>query len=531
MIDDIICDSRGGRPMPLRYLADFDTSRLKKESCDVIILGSGVAGLYSAIHVDKAARVFVISKEAMAENNSSLAQGGIAAAVAEDDLPEYHFEDTLRAGAGQCDRSAVAVLVEEAPRDVDILCEIGTNFDRNPDGTLTTTREGGHRRFRVVHALGDATGKEVVDSLLRECRKRSNITLIENCFAVDMLLEKGVFAGLLVKRGEEYSCILAKAMICASGGIGQVYHNTTNASVITGDGIAMAYRAGAELTNMEFVQFHPTAMYSPAPGSQVPGENKFLISEAVRGEGGILRNTEGARFMPAYHEMAEIAPRDIVARAIFAEMKKTGSPYVYLDVTHKEPDLLTKRFPNIYKHCLDSGIDMTKEYIPVCPVQHYFMGGIRTDLWGRTNIKGFYACGEAAHTGVHGANRLASNSLLEGLVFGRRCAEDVNDYMRDQDLLEAAAVNRREAQELEIAVEEIRSSIRRLMNDHAGIERHEKDMKVTLEKINGYIAQLEKSSLDSVYAMETMNLAYMAALILKGAIRRKESVGSHFRID
>lgn len=511
--------------MPLRYLADFDTDKLKKESCDVIILGSGVAGLYSAINLDKDAKIFVISKESMDENNSSLAQGGIAAAVAEDDLPEYHFEDTIRAGAGQCNTEAVTVLVEEAPRDVDILCEIGTNFDRNPDGTLTTTREGGHRRFRIVHALGDATGKEVVDSLLRECKRRNNITLIENCFAIDILLEKGRFAGLLVKRDQEYSCIVAKAMICASGGVGQVYQNTTNASVITGDGIAMAYRAGAELTNMEFVQFHPTAMYS-----EVPGENKFLISEAVRGEGGILRNTEGVRFMPNYHEMAEVAPRDIVARAIFAEMKKTGSPYVYLDVTHKDPQAIKKRFPNIYKHCLDSGIDITKEYIPVCPVQHYFMGGIQTDLWGKTNIEGFYACGEAAHTGVHGANRLASNSLLEGLVFGRRCAEDVNRYMQNHKTLEPTAVYERNPEQPQPDIEEIRSSIKRLMNDHAGIERNEKDMAVTLEKINVYIAQLEKSNMDSVFAMETMNLAYIAALILKGAIRRKESVGSHFRI-
>ncbi len=511
--------------MPLRYLADFDTNKLNKESCDVIILGSGVAGLYSAINLDKDAKIFVISKESMDENNSSLAQGGIAAAVAEDDLPEYHFEDTIRAGAGQCDTEAVTVLVEEAPRDVDILCEIGTNFDRNPDGTLTTTREGGHRRFRIVHALGDATGKEVVDSLLRECKKRSNISLIENCFAIDILIENGRFAGLLVQRDGEYSCILAKAMICASGGVGQVYQNTTNASVITGDGIAMAYRAGAELTNMEFVQFHPTAMYS-----EVPGENKFLISEAVRGEGGILRNTEGVRFMPDYHEMAEVAPRDIVARAIFAEMKKTGSPYVYLDVTHKDSELIKKRFPNIYKHCLDSGIDITKEYIPVCPVQHYFMGGIRTDLWGKTNIEGFYACGEAAHTGVHGANRLASNSLLEGLVFGRRCAEDINGYIRDKEILEPNAANKRSIEKQQLSIEEIRSSIKKLMNDHAGIERHEKDMAVTLEKINIYIAQLEKSDIGTAFAMETINLAYIAALILKGAIRRKESVGSHFRI-
>ena len=511
--------------MPLRYLADFDTTKLKKETCDVIILGSGVAGLYSAINLNPDRRIFVISKESMAENNSSLAQGGIAAAITQDDLPEYHFEDTIKAGAGKCDNEAVTVLVDEAPKDIDILCDIGTNFDRNPDGSLTTTREGGHRKFRIVHALGDATGREVVDSLLRECRRRNNITLIENCFAVDIVTVQDRFAGLIVMQDNQFKYIQSKAMICASGGVGQVYQNTTNASVITGDGMAMAYRAGAELTDMEFVQFHPTAMYS-----ENTQENKFLISEAVRGEGGILRNAAGERFMPAYHEMAEIAPRDIVARAIFAEMKKSSRPFVYLDVTHKDPESIRKRFPNIYRHCLDKGIDITKEYIPVCPVQHYFMGGIKTDLWGRTNIDGFYACGEVANTGVHGANRLASNSLLEGLVYGRRCAEDINDYLKNKEFIEAAVSNQR-PQPGEADFEEIRGNIKQLMNDYAGIERREKDMTATLGKINRYIAQLEKSKLEGTYAMETMNMAYIAALILKGAIRRKVSVGSHFRMD
>ena len=415
--------------MPLRYLVDFDVHYLNKEICDVIIVGSGVAGLYSAINLDKSKKILILSKESMDENNSYLAQGGIAAAVAEGDLPKYHFEDTIKAGAGQCDNEAVSILVEQAPTDVEILCNIGTNFDRNVDGTLTTTREGGHRRFRIIHALGDATGRELIDSLLRECRMRENISIVENCFAVDVVTAKGSYAGLLVKQDNEYKYMMSKAIIFASGGIGQVYKNTTNANVITGDGIAMAYRAGAELSDMEFVQFHPTAMYS-----ENLHENKFLISEALRGEGGILRNIAGKRFMPEYHEMAEVAPRDIVARAIFAEMKKTNSDFVYLDMTHKAPDLIKGRFPNIYKHCFERGIDMTKQFIPVCPVQHYFMGGIKTDLWGSTNIQGLYACGEAANTGVHGANRLASNSLLEGLVFGRRCAEKINTTIDQMEI-------------------------------------------------------------------------------------------------
>lgn len=511
--------------MPLRYLTNFELSNINKEICDVIIVGSGVAGLYSAINLDRSKRILIISKESMDENNSYLAQGGIAAAVGEGDLPEYHFEDTIKAGAGECDNEAVTVLVEEAPKDVEVLCNIGTNFDRNIDGTLTTTREGGHRRFRIIHALGDATGREVVDSLLRECRGRENITIVENCFAVDIITEDESYAGLVVKHENEYKYIMSKAIILASGGIGQVYKNTTNATVITGDGIAMAYRAGAELTDMEFVQFHPTAMYS-----KNVDENKFLISEAVRGEGGILLNTEGRRFMPEYHEMAEVAPRDIVARAIFAEMKKTNSDFVYLDVTHKAPDLIKKRFPNIYKHCFDKGIDMTKQYIPVCPVQHYFMGGIKTDLWGKTNIQGIYACGEAANTGVHGANRLASNSLLEGLVFGRRCAEQINSTLDNMQIASPEIANKRQPTSI-VDVENINVNIKNLMNEYAGIERNSKDMNMALCRINEYIEQLESSSLETTKEMETINIASIASLILKAAIRRKDSVGSHFRID
>ncbi|MDF2591732.1 MAG: nadB [Clostridia bacterium] len=511
--------------MPLRYLADFDTSNIKKETCDVIIVGSGVAGLYSAINLDKSKKVLIISKESMDENNSYLAQGGIAAAVGEGDLPEYHFEDTIKAGAGECDNEAVTVLVEEAPKDVEVLCNIGTNFDRNIDGSLTTTREGGHRRFRIIHALGDATGREVVDSLLRECRERENITIVENCFAVDIITVDESYAGLLIKHENEYKCIMSNAIILASGGIGQVYKNTTNAAVITGDGIAMAYRAGAVLTDMEFVQFHPTAMYS-----ENTDESKFLISEAVRGEGGILRNTEGNRFMPKYHEMAEVAPRDIVARAIFAEMKKTKSEFVYLDVTHKEPELIRKRFPNIYKHCFDKGIDMTKQFIPVCPVQHYFMGGIKTDLWGKTNIKGIYACGEAANTGVHGANRLASNSLLEGLVFGRRCAEQINSTI-DSTQIPLLDISNKSQPETKVDAEAINESIKSLMNEYAGIERNERDMNMALCRINEFIEQLENSCLETTKEMETVNIANIASLILKAAIRRKESVGSHYRVN
>ncbi len=518
--------------MPLRYSSNFDTAGLDAREWDVIIIGSGIAGLYTAVNLDSGLSVCVLSKETMDENNSYLAQGGIAAAIGQDDLPAYHYEDTIRAGAGHCNAEAVSVLVNEAPADIDALCRLGTNFDRNPDGTLTTTREGGHRRFRIVHALGDATGREVVDSLLKACRKKPNIEIIENCFALDILTHNGKCVGVLACANSNAAVLetqvvfYGKSIVCASGGIGQVYKHTTNSEVVTGDGIAMAYRAGAVLSDMEFVQFHPTAFYKAhSEGSS------FLISEAVRGEGGILKNNKGERFMPGYHEMGEIAPRDIVSRAIFSEMRKTGSPCVYLDVTHREGGYLRKRFPTIYERCLLEGIDITKDYIPVCPVQHYFMGGLKTDLYGRTNVAGLYACGEAANTGVHGANRLASNSLLEGLVFGRRCAEAIMEETARGDLDKPVIVSSEKKKGLITDVSQVREVLRQEMNDHAGIERNGLEMAEALARIEKIVEKLEKTALGSVAAIETLNMAVIASLILQSAIQREKSSGSHFRTD
>lgn len=514
--------------MPLRYLVDFNTEDLRKEIYDVIILGSGVAGLYAAINLDSGLSICVISKETLEDNNSSLAQGGIAVALGEDDMPEYHYEDTIKAGAGHCNEEAVHILVEEAPRDIKMLCSIGTNFDRNPNGTLTATREGGHGRFRVVHALGDGTGKEVVDSLLRECKKRSNIKIIENCFGIDCLTYENKCIGVLTLSKGEYSVIYSKNTIIASGGIGQVYKNTTNLEVATGDGIAMAYRAGAKLCDMEFVQFHPTALYDESRNDK---GNRFLVSEAVRGEGGILRNKHGEAFMQKYDPAGEIAPRDIVSRSIFAEMKATNSTHVYLDVTHKDGEYMKKRFPNIYKNCLKIGVDFTKNYIPVCPTQHYFMGGIKTDIWGSTNIENLYACGEAANSGVHGANRLASNSLLEGLVFGNRSAKRINANIRTTALFNIAIENQVKRKNLNLNIDEIQKSIKEDMENHAGIVRNEIDMQRALERIENYIILLEAYKFSTVKDMETMNMAYIAYEILKAAITRKNNIGSHYRSD
>lgn len=516
--------------MPLRYLTNFDTEKIESEKWDVVVIGSGVAGLYSAVNLDSNLKVCILSKVNTDENNSYLAQGGIAAATGEDDMPEYHYKDTIKAGAGHCNEAAVTVLVEEAPKDIELLVKLGTNFDREPDGNLTRTREGGHGRFRVIHALGDATGKEVVESLLRVCRKRDNITIKENCFAIDILVEDGSCIGILaatnIDKEAAKKVLYCSSIICASGGAGQVYKNTTNSEVVTGDGISMAYRAGAVLGDMEFVQFHPTAFYRPSDEG-----NRFLISEAVRGEGGILLNINHERFMHKYNEMGEVAPRDIVSRAIYSEMKKTGSEYVYLDITHKDANYLRKRFPTIYGNCLKHGVDITKDYIPVSPVQHYFMGGIRTDLNGRTNIAGLYACGEASNTGVHGANRLASNSLLEGLVFGRRSAEDINKNRSNIVPKELNIRNIVNSSVKPVDIEEIRNEIKIQMDANAGIERNGPDMESALQRMNEIISRLEGADRESIKVIETLNMAYIAALILKSAISRKTNIGSHYRVD
>ncbi|MDD5018533.1 MAG: L-aspartate oxidase, partial [Eubacteriales bacterium] len=405
-----------------RYIFDVPDKNLAAYDIDVAIIGSGLAGLYAAYHLDPALKCALFTKEHMETSSSSLAQGGIAAVTEKDDAFMYHFADTINAGAGLCDEAAVHVIVEEGPKEISELLKLGTHFDLDSDGNLLTTREGGHGMSRILHAGGDATGLEMVRALKNKVKAKKSVALHENSFAADIITQDGQVTGLMVYEEGQWRLYKTSYVIVATGGLGQIFRYTTNPTVATGDGFAVAQRTGAVMENMEFIQFHPTGLYTP--------ENRnrqcFLISEAVRGEGGVLLNDAGERFMKSRHRLAELAPRDIVAREIYREIQHQTSPYIKLDITHKPKEFLINRFPTIYKTCLEKGIDITKDFIPIGPVQHYMMGGVKTDLWGQTNIKGLLACGEVASTGVHGANRLASNSTLECLVFGRRSATVIN---------------------------------------------------------------------------------------------------------
>jgi len=403
----------------IRFIGNIDKDELEIVTTDVVVIGSGIAGLYTALQCAANARVTLICKEDMYESNTRYAQGGIAAVIADDDSPVFHVQDTLLAGAGLNSRLAVEALASEGPDAVKELIRLGMQFDRE-HGELALTREGAHSHRRILHANGDATGAEVVRALCAQVRNCAAIAALEHTYAIDLVCTRsGECSGVICQnRDGSYVFIRAKATVLASGGAGHMYRYTTNPAVATADGLGLAYRAGAELADMEFVQFHPTVLcYKDAP--------RFLISEAVRGEGALLRNVHGERFMPAYHELAELAPRDIVARAIVTEAEKTGSEFVYLDITHHPADELRRRFPNISDFCKRYDLDLTKDWIPVAPAAHYMMGGVRTGLYGETSVDRLYAVGEAACSGVHGANRLASNSLSEGLVFGKRISREV----------------------------------------------------------------------------------------------------------
>lgn len=511
----------------MRYIFGSGIKVEREMYFDVLVVGSGLAGLYTALHIDENLTCAVISKEDIQTSNSWLAQGGIAAAVSIDDTPTSHFEDTLVAGAGLCEESAVHVLVDEGPQNIRELVERGVPFDLNEEGDLQITREGGHRKRRVVHAGGDATGRETVKALSLLVEKCENISMMPDCFLVDIITENGAVRGALLCSRREYILVTTPYVVICTGGIGQVYLNSTNPTVATADGLAAAERAGAKLRNMEFIQFHPTGLYIEGHEGST-----FLISEAVRGEGGLLVNSAGERFMVGQHPMAELAPRDIVARGIVRELERSGENNAYIDITSESEQSLSARFPTIFGICMEHGINMSKDLIPVCPIQHFMIGGIGTDLMAKTNIPGLFACGEAANNGVHGANRLASNSLLECLVFGSRAAAEINAEASGRKRPEPVSLpeaSDRPPAALDTAA--LRSVIQRTMNDHGYVIRTESGLKKALGIIEDIIDRLESVFIDSLDYYEVYNIAATAKNIVTAALGRRESVGAHYRED
>lgn len=456
------------------YLVNFNLKNLPREETDILIIGSGIAGLFTALKAACRYRVVIITKEDPSECSTGLAQGGIAAAFEEGDSPELHARDTMLAGAGLNDPEAVKVLVTEGPERVKELIEWGISFDQE-GGRLALGKEGAHSRRRILHAGGDATGAVLWRELAGRAAIAENICLFPCTMALDLLVADGRCYGVLVlDESGKIRAILAKATVLATGGAGQLYPVTTNPAVATGDGVAMAFRAGAEVMDLEFYQFHPTVLVHPgAPG--------FLITEALRGEGAVLRNRDGERFMPRYHPLAELAPRDVVARAIVQEMARTGTCCVFLDVTHLDPAMLERRFPTVVSTCRKLGLEVCRNWIPVAPAAHYWIGGVRTDLYGRTNLEGLYACGEVACTGVHGANRLASNSLLEAIVFGGRVAADL--LKRNWKSVNCPPLSYKHKEEVTFGVEEL-AFIQKTMERGAGLVRQGQRLKEAAARLD-----------------------------------------------
>lgn len=485
---------------------------------DFIVIGSGVAGLRAAIELAATgARVAVLTKDKTSESNTEYAQGGVAVVLADDDEVSLHEEDTLYAGAGLCDVEAVRVLVGDGPKYIQELIDWGTEFDRE-GGKLIFTREAAHSRRRILHSHGDSTGKEFVRSLIARAAQDSDIAFMTFATTEKLIVIDGQVCGVSyldpITRAPRQ--MFARAVILASGGAGQLFLHSTNPHVATGDGMSMSYNAGADLADMEFVQFHPTAL-------NLEGAPRFLISEAVRGEGGILKNVNGEAFMKNYDDAAELAPRDIVTRSIVAEMQRTASRTVYLDVTHLDANYIKERFPKIYETCLSFELDITKDLIPVSPASHYIMGGVRTDLHGRTTLKGLYAAGEVACTGVHGANRLASNSLLEGLVFGARAgAAAAKDFADEKLVTTKTEKQARRNNDGKISTA-VAKRVKRLMWDRVGILRSHESITRALNEFE----QISKASLNPA----SRNFLTVATLIARAALNRTESRGGHFRTD
>ncbi|MDQ1910927.1 L-aspartate oxidase [Paenibacillus sp. GD4] len=505
-----------------RYLVDFNIGELPHVHTDVIVIGVGIAGLFTSLKAAENHKVLIITKKSLLDSNTRYAQGGIAAVISDEDSPAYHRQDTLIAGAGLCSSAAVDVLVHEGPAGVNDLIKLGTEFDME-DGHYALTKEGAHSQRRILHAQGDATGAEIVRALSEKTKQDPNIEIWDDHFVIDLITENGECLGALVQRPDGGRVFVrANATILCTGGAGQLYRYTTNPDIATGDGIAIAYRAGADIRDVEFVQFHPTSLC-------YPGAPRFLISEAVRGEGAVLRNINGERFMEKYHPQLELAPRDIVARAIVSEMENTKSTFVYIDFTHESEETVKHRFPTIYETCLHHGLDLSSDWIPVAPAAHYMMGGVETDLYGETAVKRLFACGEVSSTGVHGANRLASNSLSEAIVFGRRIIERINELPPLERELDVSGSQPRKDIALTPVVEK-KLKLQKVMLRYVGLKRSESGLLKGYEELKRHLPLLD-AHLTKREEYEFANLLTCALLTTQAALIREESRGGHYRED
>ncbi len=495
-----------------------------KSKTDFIIIGSGVAGLFTAICLAAKGRVTVISKQNLIAGNTWFAQGGIAASFSIDDSPALHFNDTWQAGSCFGQRKAIAALVEEAPKRIDDLIALGVRFDTT-EGKIALGREGAHSVKRILHIGGDATGKKLVQALLLSAKSR-DVNFIEDAFAEKLIVSDGRCCGLIYSHKKKLNCITAKAVILATGGCGQLFQYTTNAPAVTGDGLALAYNAGAVLRDLEFFQFHPTVFLPPQ-------DQPFLISEAVRGEGAYLVNSSGKRFMKYYHSQGELGPRDIVSRAIMEEQLNTGDS-IYLDLRHLSAGFISTRFPNIYKHCLDWGYNLTKQLIPVTPAAHYLIGGVEVDLNGHTAVNNLYAVGEIASTGVHGANRLASNSLLEGLVFGYRVAQSAangSNQIENNAQIDSSSYGSNQASSAAIkTIKALRKTLPQLMWNKVGLTRNEQNLLEMRTHLTKWLPLLSYRYSEPEL-IEAANMLLIAAMMTEAALLRKESRGCHYRSD
>ena len=511
----------------MRFLVSFHPKRIPHFFTDVLIIGGGLAGLRAANAVGDGCEVLVVTKDKLAQSNSNYAQGGIAGVLAPDDHFENHINDTLVAGGDLCDPEVVKMVVQEGPQRIQELIDWGTQFDADEDGGLVLGKEGGHSHRRIVHANGDATGREVMRAVIAWTRAQEHVTIWENAFTLDLLTDESGCRGAIVAEGDRRTMVWAKQVILCTGGAGQIYRETTNPSVATGDGHALAARAGAELRDMEFIQFHPTVLY-------IAGSSRSLITEAVRGEGAHLIDRRGDRFMPQYDDRAELAPRDVVSQSIVTQMEKTRHPCVYLTMAHLDRTHVLQRFPGIAKACSNFDLDITTDPIPVRPGAHYIIGGVTVDQHGRTTLPNLWAAGEVTSTGLHGANRLASNSLLEGLVYGARVGEGAADAARAMmDTYHATPMssdkNKAPHEPLDIA--DIRNSLQSLMWRSAGVRRTHDDMLEAAEMIDGWRKYVLASEFDSEAGWELQNMLTASQIVIRSALKRTESRGTHLRVD